>query len=239
MNRTIFLLVAAILIAPICAQERPAEISTPTLTEEEKANGWKLLFDGRTLEGWNSWRTKKALKADRWVVNEGTIELSKKGGGDIYTAEAFEHFELSLEWKTTGNSGLFIRVDPSQKGAIYFAAPEMQIERNAGKGSTAAGGFYGLYAFEGKKVIHPDGWNHVKIRLVNNHGVHWFNGIKACEYTIGSDDWKARIAKSKFKKWPAFAKLAKGHIGFQDHGHKVSFRNIRIRVIDPENVEAK
>jgi hypothetical protein len=202
-----------------------------SLTAAEKKEGWKLLFDGKSATGWSSWRTKKPLKLEKWVVEDGALTLTR-GGGDIYTTEAFENFDFSLEWKTTGNSGILIRVDPAAGGAIYSVAPEMQIERDAGKKSTSAGGLYALYDIdiEGEKKIHPDGWNTVRIRLVNGKGTHWLNGQKVAEYEIGSEDWNKRVAASKFKKWKGFAETKKGHLGLQDHGAKVSFRNIKIKV---------
>ncbi len=209
------------------------DVPPNTLTEQEKADGWKLLFDGKTAEGWNSWKTKQPLELGQWVVEDGAL-TRESGGGDIYTAEAFENFELQLEWKTTGNSGILIRVNPAAGGAIYSVAPEMQIERSGGKGSTSAGGLYALYEIdcEGDKIIHPDGWNTVRIRMVNGHGTHWFNGKQVADYQIGSEDWKARVAKSKFKNAKGFGETAKGHVGLQDHGAKVSFRNIKIRSLD-------
>ena len=92
------------------------------LTDEEKAAGWKLLFDGKTAAGWRSWNTKKPLELGKWVVADGALTLGR-GGGDIYTDEAFENFELELEWKTTGNSGILIRVNPAAGKAIYDVAP--------------------------------------------------------------------------------------------------------------------
>ncbi len=201
------------------------------LTEEEEAEGWKLLFDGESAAGWNSWKTKQPLKLGQWVVENGVLTLGR-GGGDIYTAEAFENFELSLEWKTTGNSGILIRVNPELGGPIYRVAPEMQIERKMGDRKTSTAALYDLYAVEGKKVINPDGWNHVRIRMVDGEGTHWFNGHQVYSYKIGSDDWKTRIAKSKWRTSKGFGETTQGHIGLQDHGAKVSFRNIKIRVLD-------
>lgn len=198
------------------------------LTAEEKADGWKLLFDGGTAKGWNSWKTKQPLELGSWVVKDGVLTL-QKGGGDIYTTDAFENYELSLEWKTTGNSGILIRVDPNAGGPIYSVAPEMQIERKMGDSDTSTGALYDIISVEGEKVIHEDGWNHVKIRMVNGEGTHWFNGHKIYSYKIGSDDWNERIAGSKWKNKKGFAETAKGHIGLQDHGAAVSFRNIKIR----------
>jgi hypothetical protein len=203
-----------------------------TLSAKEKTEGWELLFDGKSTEGWMSWKTKKELKAGAWAIEDGLL-VKNKGGGDIYTKKAYENFELSLEWKTEGNSGILIRVNPEVKGPIYKVAPEMQIERSKGKKSTDAGGLYALYEIdcEGEKKIDPEGWNSVKIRLVDGKGTHWFNGVKVAEYEIGSEDWNARMAKSKFKDWKGFAETKNGHIGLQEHGAKVSFRNVKIREV--------
>ncbi|MEQ9409952.1 MAG: DUF1080 domain-containing protein [Fuerstiella sp.] len=204
------------------------------LTSQEKADGWKLLFDGKSAAGWNHWPTKKSLELGKWVVEDGALTLNA-GGGDIYTSEAYENFELVLEWKTTGNSGILIRVDPTADGPIYGVAPEMQIEPKLGDRKTSTAGLYDIYAAEGNNVIHPDSWNRVRIRMVNGKGTHWFNGNKVCSYTIGSDDWNERIANSKWKNKKGFAETAKGHIGLQDHGATVSFRNIKIRVLQDED----
>jgi hypothetical protein len=205
-----------------------------SLTEAEAKDGWKLLFDGKSTAGWMSWKTKKPLEPGAWVIEDGALTLKGNGGGDIYSAEAYENFELSLEWKTKGNSGILFRVNPKDSGPIYRVAPEIQIERSKGKSSTDAGGLYALYdiAVEGEKKIDPDGWNEVRIRLVDGKGTHWLNGQKVAEYEIGSDDWKKKVAASKFADWEGFAETAKGHVGLQDHGAEVAFRNIKIRVIE-------
>lgn len=231
-NLTTMKFLTTLLLLPLLISSAQAEDHN-VLTAEEKTAGWELLFDGKTGTNWNNWKTKKPLELGTWVVEEGQLTLKGKGGGDIYTTKAYENYELTLEWKTKGNSGILIRVNPESKGPIYKVAPEMQIERSTGKKSTDAGGFYGLYEVdcEGDKKINPDGWNTVKIRLVNGKGTHWFNGVKVVEYEIGSDDWNAKVAKSKFKNWEGFAETAKGHIGLQDHGAQVSFRNVKIREV--------
>jgi hypothetical protein len=220
-----FLLVLSITFA-LSAEEKHN-----TLSDVEKKDGWKLLFDGKTTAGWNSWKTKKELVADKWVVEDGALMLKSKGAGDIYTAAPYENYELVLEWKATGNSGILLRVNPSMAGPIYKVAPEMQILNKAGKKSTDVAGFYALIPVEGELVFHKDSWNKVRIRMENGKGTHWFNGKKIYEYEIGSADWKARVAKSKFKNWKGFGETAKGHIGFQDHGAEVAFRNVKIKVL--------
>jgi len=205
-----------------------------TLSEKEKAEGWKLLFDGKTTEGWLRWGSHKPLDQNsKWQVVDSNLVLTGKGGGDIYTREAYENYELILEWKSQGNSGIFVRVDPSHKGAIWNKAPEMQVNRENNPKtlkSTSAGGLYQLYEIEGtEKVVKGDDWNEVRIRIKDDHATYWFNGKKAYEFTFGSDDWNQRVQKSKFRKYQGFATLKKGHIGVQDHGAKVAFRNIRIK----------
>lgn len=206
-----------------------------TLTKKEKADGWKLLFDGKTLDGWMNWKTKKPAVVGKWVVKDDAMVLEGKGGGDLYTAKAYEHFEFSLEFKTRGNSGVFIRVDPSARGAIYGVAPEIQVNRDGPKSlsSTSTGGLYALYEIKlEEKIIHPDGWNSMRIRIVDNKGVHWMNGKKLYEYEIGGDEWKTRLRNSKFKKAiDTFGMKANGHLGLQDHGATVAYRNLKIKVI--------
>ncbi len=205
------------------------------LSDAEKNDGWELLFDGKTLAGWNSWKTKKPLESGAWMVKDGALTLTGKGGGDIYTAEPCENYEFTVEWKTTGNSGILIRVDPSASGPIYGVAPEIQIDRDSPESlkSTSAGGLYSLYEIPLKeKKINPDGWNHVRILMVDGHGEHWFNGDKVADYQIGSEDWRNRVLASKFEKAvDRFGMTANGHLGFQDHGHEVAFRNIKIRTL--------
>ena len=209
-----------------------------TLTSKEKAEGWQLLFDGKSLAGWNSWRSKAALKEGAWKAIDGNLALTGRGGGDIYTAKSYKNYEFTVEWKTEGNSGILLRVDPSSKGPIYGVAPESQIlnDKPTSLSSTSAGGLYALYEMTvPKKKINVKGWNHVRISIVNNKGTHWFNGQKVVEYEIGSKEWKKRVGKSKFKKVvDKFGMTENGHIGFQDHGAKVMFRNVKIREIKAE-----
>jgi hypothetical protein len=228
-------LLSALLVLALGATSLLAE-EVNSLTEQEQQGGWKLLFDGKSLDGWNSWKTKQPLSEGAWTVKDGALTLAGKGGGDIYTAEPYENFEFSVQWKTTGNSGILIRVDPKASGPIYGVAPEIQIMNDNPKAtkSTSAGGLYALYDLSvEEKKINPDGWNQVRIRLVDGHGEHWFNGDKVADYQIGSDDWKSAVGKSKFKgAIDKFGLNANGHLGFQDHGASVAFRNIKIRKVE-------
>ncbi|MDD7985319.1 DUF1080 domain-containing protein [Lentisphaera marina] len=204
------------------------------LSDAEKKDGWELLFDGKTTKNWHNWKTKKPLKEDKWVVEDGTLLLKEKGH-DIYTSQAYENYELVLEWKTTGNSGIFLRVNPALEGPIWKVAPEMQIENTPGNKNKSAAGLFNLYNIEGEKVLHVNDWNHVRIRMQDGKATHWFNGKKVYEYEIGSADWNKRVAKSKFKDTKAYGQTAKGHIGLQDHGAVVAFKNIKIRNLGKNN----
>ena len=115
MLKTNISVAAGFLAMTILASSLMAKEAAPnTLTEQEKADGWQLLFDGKSADQWSSWKTKKPLELDKWTIEDGTLTLNR-GGGDIYTTKTYENYELVLEWKTTGNSGILIRVDPSDR----------------------------------------------------------------------------------------------------------------------------
>lgn len=218
-----------VLEIPACAQEPPQNV----LTEDEKAAGWKLLFDGQTTQGWRGYR-KPEMPAG-WDVIKGC--LARTGpGGDIITNDAFGDFELQIEWRISpaGNSGIFYRVDESVGGAPYESGPEMQVldnfEHADGRNPlTSAGSNYGLYAPTGGGPLPVGVFNRVRIKVQGNHVEHWLNGVKVVEYELNSPDWKQRVADSKFKAWPKYGQIARGHIVLQDHGDKVWYRNIKIR----------
>jgi hypothetical protein len=211
-----------------------ADAPPNTLTAKEKAEGWKLLFDGKTTDGWRGY--KKEKMPDGWKVENGALARAG-GGGDIVTIEQFDNFELSLEWKISegGNSGIMYHVT-EEFGAPYETGPEMQVLDNAKHGDgknplTSAGACYALYP-PVKDVTKPVGeWNLVKLVCKGAHVEHWLNGTKLLEYEYGSDEWNKKIEGSKFKAWPKFGKNPKGHIDLQDHGNLVWFRNIKIRVL--------
>jgi hypothetical protein len=161
--------------------------------------------------------------------------LTRAGrAGDLITRDMFGDFELELEWQVAkgGNSGIMYRVTENTE-ATYQSGPEMQVlddERHADGRSrlTAAGSVYGLYAAPAG-VVKPAGeWNAVRIVARGRHVEHWLNRVKVVEYEIGSPDWEARVAASKFKDWPEFGRAASGHIALQDHGDRVAYRAIRI-----------
>jgi hypothetical protein len=195
---------------------------------------WRPLFDGATTSGWRGYG-KPDMPAG-WQVVDGA--LTRVGeGGDIITTEQYANFELELEWmvKAGGNSGIFYR-GVENTDAIYYSAPEMQVLDDAvhadGKNElTSAGSNYALHPAP-RGVVKPVGeWNAVRIVANGDHIEHWLNGQKIIEYEINSDDWKQRVAASKFKDFPGYGQAKTGYIGLQDHGDWVAFRNIRIKVL--------
>ncbi|MBS1728304.1 MAG: DUF1080 domain-containing protein [Armatimonadetes bacterium] len=204
------------------------------MSAEEKAEGFKFLFDGSSMDAFRGYNRKDLPKG--WVIADGVLAyVPGVEGGDIITKEQYGDFELRMEWKISegGNSGIMYHVQEG-KGATFETGIEMQVLDNArhsdGKNPlTSAGSAYGLYAPTQKVVLPADQWNRVRIVCKGNHVEHWLNGVKVVEYEKDSPDFKDRLAKSKFKDWADFAKFSTGYIALQDHGDTVAFRNIRIR----------
>ena len=220
--------VLVFLATPLTAQEHNR------LTAAERAAGWQLLFDGNSLEGWRGYNSE--FMPTGWSVENGM--LTRTGpGGDIITEQQFGDFELYLEWLVGpgGNSGVLLRAVEGQE-EVYHGAPEMQILDDAGHPDgrsplTSAGSNYGLHGAPHGIVKSAGEWNSSRIVVVNNQVEHWLNGDKVVEYELGSADWLRRVANSKFAQWPEYGRASRGHIGIQDHGDRVSFRNLKVREI--------
>jgi hypothetical protein len=209
-----------------------AQPAANTLTDSEKTEGWQLLFDGRTLNGWRAF--KSPTPPAGWQAVDGAL-VRQTGGGDIMTADQFGDFELRLEWKISpnGNSGIMFRVT-QDGGQTYETGPEFQVLDNAGHqdgGSalTSTGSNYALHP-PVRDVARPVGeWNEVRLVVKGPHVEHWMNGVKLLEYELWSDDWHARVKASKFNKMPHYGRAKRGHIVLQDHGDLVWYRNIKVR----------
>jgi hypothetical protein len=207
---------------------------------------WVSLFDGKTTSGWHTYG--KDAVGEAWKVVDGTLMLDPsnkqgwqiKGGGDIVSNESYGDFHLQLEWKisTNGNSGIifFVQDEPKKYNYIWYTGPEMQVLDNDGHADGKiikhrAGNLYDLVAgVEG--AVKPVGeWNLVDI--INEKGTLTLklNGVTTVTTTLGDDSWKNLIKNSKFSKGesPDFGKVFTGHIGLQDHGNQVWYRNIRIQ----------
>ncbi len=202
------------------------------LTSEERASGWRLLFNGRTTEGWRGFR-RESVPGGWQVVDSALTRV--EGGGDIISVDQFENFELVLEWKIEagGNSGIFYRVSEEVE-RTFESGPEMQVLDDAEHADglsrlTAAGSNFGLYPSPEGVVKLAGEWNRVRIVVDGTHVEHWLNGIRVVAYELLSPEWEELVRNSKFVEWPHYGRAVRGHIGLQDHGDWVAYRNIKIR----------
>jgi hypothetical protein len=224
------------------------------LTEKERAAGWTLLFDGRTLKGWRGLGYDSVPSA-HWTVEKGAIKKIASGnvarmpdgqpasGGDLMTEETYGDFELSWEWKATPgmNSGVKYNVSEelSLKNASNHAALgfEYQIlddslHEDNKLATHRAGALYDLIAPGEKKRLQPVGeWNQSTLIFRGMHGEHWLNGEKIVEFDLGTPQMDSLLALSKYKSIPHFADRRAGHIILQDHGDEVYFRSLKIRTL--------
>jgi len=230
--------------------EEPASneiTATNTLSQAEIDEGWQLLFDGESAEGWKGY-CKDSFPGG-WKIVDGSIHCIGSGrgeagsGGDIIYTKPYSNFELSLEWKVSegGNSGIFYLAREKcgeESQTIWKSAPEMQILDNErhpdaklGKdGNHQAGALYDLIPAVPQNANAAEEWNKVQIMVYKGTVVHTQNGENVVEYHLWTDDWKAMVADSKFAGWDDFIDVAtEGYIGLQDHGDDVWFRNIKIR----------
>ncbi|HKJ69019.1 MAG TPA: DUF1080 domain-containing protein [bacterium] len=218
-----------------------------TLTAEEKAEGWYILFDGESFIGWTGvGRTE--VPADIWKIENGAIQkiaredypLAPDGepvrGGNLRTKDTFQNFEISLEWKVAPrtNSGIKYNVFPDRPGSFGSLGFEYQVLDDAKYQNLGvlhkAGALYELYPPNNKKHLRPAGeYNHTRIIMNGTHGEHWLNGEKIVEYEIDSRKIRRAFAKSKWSDNDEFLDRRVAPIVFQDHGGAVWFRNIKIK----------
>jgi hypothetical protein len=224
------ILLVALACALACAPRLAA--ADNTLTDAERAQGWRLLFDGTSLAGWRS--LKSAEPGAGWKVTGGAIVRVARSG-DLLTADDFGDFELSIEWKVeqATNSGILYRVslDDTQ---TYHSGPEYQLLDNVMGGDRfdpkhLCGALYDLVA-PPRDLTHPVGeWNLARIVVRGWHIEHWLNGEKIVDTDLSTPAGRDMVAHSKFKAMPRFATFDRGHIALQDHDNSVSFRNVKIR----------
>ena len=219
------------------------EASANSLTEQEKAEGWQLLFDGQGTKGWKGY-TKNAFPEKGWEIKDGTLTVLQSGpnstaGGDIITEKQYENFDLKFEFKLTpgANSGVLYRVKEVPNEESWHSAPEYQVIDNQAwekKGDLdmkthRTGDNYDLHAAPADYMKPVGEWNEGRIVVNNGKVEHWLNGQKAIEYDVNSQKWKDEVKKSKFASYKEYGANKKGHIGIQDHGATVYYRNIKIK----------
>lgn len=218
------------------AETAPMTAQQPnTLTEAERRDGWRLLFDGSSLDGWRQYQGDAVPSA--WRVVDGTITKNVPTR-DIVTRDQFGDFELVFDWKvaTGGNAGVFYRAT-EEYDKVYWSATEYQLlddpnTRDGRDPRTSAGAAYGLYAAP-RGAVKPAGeWNTGRIVARGAHIEHWLNGVRMADFEAGSPDWEALVKGSKFADWPNYGRARRGHIALQgDHSGDLALRNIKIREI--------
>jgi len=221
----------------------PADMNN-TLTDEQKKEGWQLLFDGTSTSGWHKYGNTPA--GTSWKVADGTLYLDAsdtlngkiRSGGDIVTDNEYENFELNLEWKvdTGANSGIifYVNEDSAKYEWPWNTGMEMQVLDNdrhpdAKIPKHRAGDLYDLISCSKETVKPALEWNKAGIRALNGKLDLFLNGENVVSTTLWDDNWKKLIAGSKFKAMPNFGTFKKGRIALQDHGNKVWYRNIMIK----------
>ena len=211
------------------------------LTDSEMRSGWEVLFDGQTTDGWRNYGSDKVSSG--WEIVDGSLVRSGSGAGDLITDNKYKWFELSLEYKISdgGNSGIMFHVAEGD-GPPWHTGPEVQVQDNVnGHDPQLAGWLYQLYQpvvpnwVKDKSAVdatRPAGeWNQIYLRISPGQSEVCVNGVVYYKFNLGSDDWKQRVAKSKFAELPNFGSMGEGHICLQDHNDKVAYRNIKLRTI--------
>jgi hypothetical protein len=206
------------------------------LTEAEKAEGWKLLFDGQSM---NQWRLYKRDSLAGWAIVDGQMQaLGKKGlSADIITKDTYQDFELSVDWKISeaGNSGIFFNVvEAEDLNGVSESGPEYQLIDDEGFPADLAdwqktGANYAMHTAPTAKPNPVGAYNTSKIKVTDGHVEHWLNGEKLLEYDMWTDEWRDRIKAGKWKDYPQYGQAKSGHIALQDHGNQIWFKNIKIR----------
>jgi len=236
------LLALAALFAAGCGALPDAPAPHNTLTEAERAEGWRLLFDGATTNGWRGYN-RPDFPADRWTVESGALTSlpsdTSTAPANLVTEDVFKNFELRFDFKVSpgGNSGVFYLVREQPGMAMWEVAPEYQVLDDSAylaRGTMdmrkhLTGDNYDLHASSVHTTRPAGAWNEGRIIVRDGHVEHWLNGQRTVAYELWSPEWEALVARSKFADHPAYGQAHEGHIGLQDHGGRILFRNLKIR----------
>lgn len=213
---------------------------TNQLSQQEKSAGWQLLFDGKTLNGWRTFKNGKGS----WKAADGMIcsYTADSGNADLITDAMYENFELSADWKISleGNSGIMYLVTEDYD-QTYLSGPEYQLIDDDGfpaqlEDYQHTGSNYAMQAPSMNTAHKPGEWNITKIIVNNGHVEHWLNDKKLLEYTLWSDAWKKEKDSGKWKDAKGYGTSKKGHIAFQSSHSKaetsgVCFKNVKIKLL--------
>ena len=222
-----------------CKQDKKEVMKEDSSNNESE---WTVLFDGLSFDNWRGYLSED-MHAE-WTLEDGTMAFTPGGRGkNIISKQKFTNFVLSLEWKISegGNSGIFWGVHEDEKfSEAYHTGPEIQVLDNAkhpdalvAEGTHKAGSLYDMIACP-DALVNPAGeWNHcvLEINHETNQGKVIMNGKEVMTFPVHGEAWDAMVENSKFKGWEGFGKYQTGHIGLQDHGDKVWYRNIKIKAL--------
>ncbi|MCF0176065.1 MAG: DUF1080 domain-containing protein [Bacteroidales bacterium] len=231
------------LVPPFTDPEAPDN----TLTKAEIKDGWAMLWDGKTTEGWQK-ATMAPFPASGWTIENGVLSVDKgnggesQNGGDIITTRMYRNFILSVDFMLTpgANSGIKYFVNPAVNEAKNASAigcefqildDELHPDAKLGvKGNRKLGSLYDLIPAPEVKPLNPMGeWNNAVVIVNGNHVEHWLNGTKLLEYDRNNQMFNALVAYSKYRNWINFGNFEEGYILLQDHGDQVSYKNIKIK----------
>lgn len=225
-------------------------VADNTLSEKEKAEGWILLFDGNSFNGWRGYGRTDIPTA--WTIEDGAIKINGSGqgeagakdGGDIIYKDEFKNFELKFEWKVSegANSGVFYLAQEIKDMPIWRSSPEYQVLDNVNHidaglgvdGNRKSASLYDLIPAKPQNSKSFGEWNSGGIIVYKGTVIHSQNGANVVEYHLWTPEWKDMLSKSKFAGWDEMLNAGgenhQGYIGFQDHGDTVWFRNIKLRI---------
>jgi hypothetical protein len=212
-----------------------------SLSDQEKSDGWKLLFDGKTMTGWHIFN--KGDIASAWSVDSGQLICNPHAKnikhGDLVTDKEYENYDLKFEWKISkaGNSGLFVNVQERPEfGATFATGPEYQLldDKNMDTAYLSnqahkAASIFGVIPNKSTTAPISGGWNQSRVTQKDGKLTFWLNGVQTIQADLKSDDWKKMIAASSMSKFPSYGVATKGHIALQDWTNGVAFRAIKIK----------
>jgi hypothetical protein len=225
-----FCLLTALVISALAAEQ------PNTLSAREKSAGWQLLFDGKSTDGWKTFKGTPA--SGKWVATNGWLQCLGQGGGDIITDRKYQQFELKWEWKLIkgGNSGLkyFVVTERGPIGHEYqILDNDNHPDAKMAEGKRLTAAFYDVLKCQQPAELKPPmEINRSRVLVKGNHVEHWLNGKKVLEYELGSTAVKEAVAQSKFKDAKDFGISMPGHILLQDHKDQVWYRNIKMRDLE-------
>src|SRR5882757_8814023 len=226
-----------ILFLPGCSGDKEQNV----LSDQEKKDGWTLLFDGKTMNGWHLFNRGSIPSA--WSVDSGNLVCNPHAKnvkhGDLVTDNEYENFDMTFEWKIShaGNSGLFINVqERPDLGTTFSTGPEYQLldDKNMEEGylkdsTHKAAAIFGIIPNNSNTTPKSGQWNHSRILQQNGKVSFWLNDTLTLQVDFKSDEWKKQVAASSMSHYPEFGAATEGHIAVQDWTNGIAFRDIKIK----------